>query len=91
MKAVRKKHLAGAIVAGLVFMLVSASGSPAPAGPTPPPKNAIVLFDGKDLSNWTDQSGKPPHWKLVNGVVEAVSRKRSDFKGPMPRPRGIMT
>lgn len=39
-----------------------------------PPSDAIVLFDGKDLSQWTqlDQNGKnqEPRWKIVNGDLE---------------------
>jgi hypothetical protein len=38
---------------------------PAPA-PAPIPSDAIVLFDGKDLSQWQKTT-----WKLVDGCVEA--------------------
>ena len=32
--------------------------------PTPPPAGAIVLFNGKDLDNWTKTDGKTPAgWK----------------------------
>jgi len=34
-----------------------------------PPSDAIVLFDGKDLSHWTDRNGNPPPWKLNDGVM----------------------
>jgi hypothetical protein len=44
-----------------------------------PPSDAIVLFDGKDLSHWTNQAkprngGKAgePRWKLGKGYVEVV-------------------
>ncbi len=36
----------------------------------PPPSDAIVLFDGKDLSKWQSDKGGEPGWKLVDGVVE---------------------
>jgi len=36
---------------------------------TPPPSDAIVLFDGKDLSQWRDKDGKPAPWKIVDGVM----------------------
>ncbi len=42
-----------------------------------PPSDAIVLFDGKDLSQWVT-SGKnggatqEPHWKVENGYMEIV-------------------
>jgi hypothetical protein len=37
--------------------------------PGPPPSDAIVLFDGKDLSKWQGEKGEP-RWKLVNGLME---------------------
>jgi hypothetical protein len=41
-----------------------------------PPSDAIVLFDGKDLSQWTSTSrdGKShePQWKVENGYMEIV-------------------
>lgn len=44
--------------------------------PGPPPSDAVVLFDGRDLSKWVMQSrdGKvsPPVWKVENGYVEVV-------------------
>ena len=47
--------------------------TPAPPGaPVPPPSDAIVLFDGKDLSQWTSDSGKPAGWKLEAGYMEVA-------------------
>ena len=40
---------------------------PAPA-PAPAPSDAVVLFDGKDLSQW-----QPTTWKLVDGCAETVN------------------
>ncbi len=40
-----------------------------------PPSDAIVLFDGKDLSHWTTSvNGQPtaPKWKLEDGHMEVV-------------------
>lgn len=37
----------------------------------PPPSDATVLFDGKDLSKWTGKGGKPG-WKVENGYMEVV-------------------
>jgi Domain of Unknown Function (DUF1080) len=37
-----------------------------------PPSDAIVLFDGKDLSKWVDAgSGSSPKWKISDGVATA--------------------
>jgi phenylpyruvate tautomerase PptA (4-oxalocrotonate tautomerase family) len=34
------------------------------------PSDAIVLFDGSDLSNWTStQAGKPIKWEIKNGAM----------------------
>jgi hypothetical protein len=41
---------------------------------TPPPKDAIVLFDGKSLDGWTKTDGKSkPAWKLVDGGAVEVA------------------
>jgi hypothetical protein len=42
-----------------------------------PPGDAVVLFDGTDLSQWTDRQGNPVPWKVEDGV--AVSA-RSDIQ-----------
>jgi hypothetical protein len=34
------------------------------------PSDAIVLFDGKDLSAWKSERGGEPKWKLVDGAME---------------------
>lgn len=33
------------------------------------PSDAIVLFDGKNLNQWTDQKGKPPGWIIKDGIM----------------------
>jgi hypothetical protein len=40
--------------------------------PTRPPADAIVLFDGKDLSNWSDMKGEPSKWVVRDGYTESV-------------------
>ena len=35
-----------------------------------PPSDAIVLFDGKDLSKWQSLNGGAAPWKLVDGAME---------------------
>ncbi|MEM1451073.1 MAG: DUF1080 domain-containing protein [Planctomycetota bacterium] len=37
-----------------------------------PPSDAIVLFDGSDLSGWTKRDGSPAGWKVEDGVMLAV-------------------
>src|SRR6476660_3191507 len=34
-----------------------------------PPSDAIVLFDGTDLSKWQDKQGAPAKWKIENGEL----------------------
>jgi Domain of Unknown Function (DUF1080) len=36
------------------------------------PSDAVVLFDGKDLSKWVDKDGKPAGWKVENGYLQVV-------------------
>jgi hypothetical protein len=36
------------------------------------PSDAIVLFDGTDLSQWTDPNGNPTKWVMGGGYMECV-------------------
>ncbi len=38
------------------------------------PSDAIVLFDGTDLSGWTSERGGPARWIVRDGYMEAVRR-----------------
>ena len=41
----------------------------------PPPSEAIVLFNGKDLDSWVSTDGKSPApWKLVDGGAMQVNK-----------------
>ncbi len=43
--------------------------------PGRPPSDAVVLFDGKDLSKWTHRRqgvAAEPKWKVVDGYMEVV-------------------
>lgn len=44
-------------------------------GKTPgaPPSDAIVLFDGSDLSKWVNDKGENPGWSVENGVLSVKS------------------
>jgi hypothetical protein len=49
-----------------------------------PPSDAVVLFDGKDLSHWLDDKGEPAAWTVEDGamVVKAgkgTVRTREEF------------
>jgi hypothetical protein len=36
------------------------------------PKDAVVLFDGTHLDAWQTPEGRPPGWRVKEGVLEAV-------------------
>jgi 3-keto-disaccharide hydrolase len=53
-------------------------------GEVKPPSDAIVLFDGRDLSNWSDAKGGPSKWAVRDGFMESVKgagyvRTRQEF------------
>ena len=43
----------------------------------PPPSDAIVLFDGTDLSKWQLGDGSPAKWKVENGYMEVAPKTGS--------------
>ncbi|HID05641.1 MAG TPA: DUF1080 domain-containing protein, partial [Armatimonadetes bacterium] len=50
--------------------------------PVPPPKGAIVLFNGSNLSNWIHPDGSPARWRLVDGAMEVFGgsiRTKQEF------------
>ncbi len=52
--------------------------TPGPYTNTAPPSDAIILFDGKDLSKWVQVARggarQDPKWKVENGYIEIVPR-----------------
>lgn len=44
------------------------------ASPGAAPSDAIMLFDGKDFSQWEAANGGEPKWNLHDGVMEVVPR-----------------
>jgi hypothetical protein len=45
--------------------------------PGAPPSDAVVLFDGADLSGWVGDDGSPAAWKVENGYMEVVPKSGS--------------
>jgi hypothetical protein len=43
----------------------------------PPPSDAELLFDGKDLSKWQRDNGQDVNWRMTNGYMETVPRGRN--------------
>jgi 3-keto-disaccharide hydrolase len=39
-----------------------------------PPSDAVVLFDGKDLSKWAHKDGSAAKWRVASGYFEVVPR-----------------
>jgi hypothetical protein len=59
-----------------------ADAEPRVINPGPPPSDAIVLFNGKDLAQWRAENGGEPRWKLlgdgsmeVNGTGSLLTRQ----------------
>jgi hypothetical protein len=42
--------------------------------PGQPPSDAIVLFDGQDLSQWVGRDGGKPKWKVADGAMKVVAK-----------------
>jgi len=48
----------------------------------PAPSDAVVLFDGKDLSKWVGERGGEAEWKIADGYMEATKgriKTRDEF------------
>lgn len=45
--------------------------------PGRPPSDAVILFDGTDLSKWENSKGGPAPWIVTNGVMQVAPGKGS--------------
>src|SRR5436309_710625 len=43
-----------------------------PGPPGGSPSDAVILFDGKDLSKWRDAKSNAAPWKVENGYMEVT-------------------
>lgn len=48
-----------------------------------PPSDAVVLFDGKDQSQFTSGGGKPADWKVQDGYLEVAGKASIETKEPI--------
>jgi hypothetical protein len=67
-----KASLALAVTSASLFLRATAAEPTEPKviDPGPPPSDAIVLFDGKDLSKWTGENGREAKWVVRDGYAE---------------------
>ncbi len=54
-------------------------GKDLPGGGFTAPSDAIILFDGKDLSAWENTQGGPAEWKVKDGVL-TVDKSKGDIQ-----------
>ena len=40
--------------------------------PVPPPSDAVVLFDGRHLSHWQSEDGRPARWVIRDDTIESI-------------------
>lgn len=54
--------------------VVTPGSESSPDRPGRAPSDAVVLFDGSDLSGWTSLKGEPARWNVEHGFMEVVPK-----------------
>ncbi|HEX2036863.1 MAG TPA: DUF1080 domain-containing protein [Chloroflexota bacterium] len=54
--------------------IVTPGTSSTPEAPGRAPSDAVILFDGRDLSGWVGKNGQPAPWKVEQGYMEVAPR-----------------
>jgi hypothetical protein len=75
MRALRFLAIAFALAASVLACAARTRAEEKSTEGAKPPKGAEVLFNGKDLSNWTTRDGKPAGWKVEDNYIEIVAGK----------------
>lgn len=58
------------------------AAEPRKVDPGPPPSDAIVLFSGKDLSKWRNETNGPANWVVKDGIVTIAGTNHIMTKQP---------
>jgi hypothetical protein len=81
-----KRDIGRGLLAGVTVLILCAEPAAAqqaqepqprvvsPGQPGRAPSDAIVLFDGRDLSAWTTHDGRPPGWSIVDGAMTSTAK-----------------
>lgn len=77
MKMIRSLPFLAGLLAACVGASLGIAAEPVPEPtvepriitPGPPPSDAIVLFDGKDLDQWVGNKDRPARWKIEGGTM----------------------
>jgi len=77
-------HLLSPLLLGFAVFAAETSTETEPKLVTPgkngaPPSDAIVLFDGKDLSHWKTETGGEAKWKIGDGYLEVAKGSGNIF------------
>jgi hypothetical protein len=57
------------LVLGQIASSAEAEKEPRIIDPGPPPSDAIILFDGKNVSKWKNEGGGEVKWKIEDGAM----------------------